>query len=46
VIIIKILKSLFLTVATIAFTLSALINAASACGYAHYQPKLPKSLQK
>ncbi|MEW6696428.1 MAG: cyclic lactone autoinducer peptide [Bacillota bacterium] len=31
---------------TIAFTLSAFINASSACGFGHYQPKLPKALKK
>ncbi|WP_143156993.1 cyclic lactone autoinducer peptide [Desulforamulus putei] len=42
----KKIKSLFITLATIVLTLSALINAASACGVAHYQPKLPKALRK
>lgn len=42
----RFIKSAFLTLATIAFTLSAFINAASACGATHYQPKLPQALKK
>ncbi|GAB6182044.1 hypothetical protein JCM14036_33630 [Desulfotomaculum defluvii] len=42
----KRLKSLVFTLVTITFTLSAFINAVSACSAGHYQPKLPKALKK
>jgi cyclic lactone autoinducer peptide len=42
----KKIKSLLLTLATFTLTLAAFINAASACSYIHYQPKLPQALKK
>lgn len=42
----KRLKTLVFTLATMAFTLSAFINAVSACSAGHYQPKLPNALKK
>jgi len=40
------IKLLLITLATATLTLAAFINAASACSFLHYQPKLPQSLRK
>ncbi|NPV26780.1 MAG: cyclic lactone autoinducer peptide [Firmicutes bacterium] len=42
----KKIKYLLLTGLVTVLSILATVSAASACGFIHYQPKLPTSLQK